>query len=106
MPAILSLSRTQAGIWASGPEGLVRCRDGMTEPILQPQEQLYCSASADELILVGGLPHGIAFSADGGTQWQSAYVDAVAEAVLCIAPDPCYLESGVMLAGTAGGGIL
>jgi hypothetical protein len=78
----------------------------MTDTILQPQEHLYCSASTDDLLLVGGLPYGIALSADGGVQWQAADVDGVEEAVQCIAPDPSYLESGVILAGTAGGGIL
>ncbi len=106
MPAILSLSHAGTGLWASGPEGLLIYRNGMAEPILQPQAQLYCSSATDDVILVGGLPHGIAFSADDGTQWQSAHVDEIADAVSCIAPDPRYLESGVILAGTAGGGLL
>ena len=117
MPIILSLckpfdseEKSATDLWAAGPEGLFAVNDpsngnGLTT-VPQPQQELYCCGVADDRVLVGGLPHGVAFSRDAGTNWQASWVDGVDAPVLCIAPDPNVAESGVMLAGSAGGGIL
>lgn len=106
MPPIMSLALTDSGLWASGPEGLFRVENGDFQTVLQPQEQLYCSHTIDKSVLVGGLPHGIALSPDNGANWHTAAIDSVQEPVLCITAHPQFLENGVLLAGTAGAGIL
>ncbi|CAN5798958.1 hypothetical protein BH10CHL1_BH10CHL1_42300 [soil metagenome] len=106
MPIILSLTKTNDKLWAAGPEGLFLMNGHGLEPVPQPQQELACCASDGERLLVGGLPHGTAFSRDAGGNWQASWMDAVESSVLCIAPDPRVHESGVLLAGSAGGGIL
>lgn len=106
MPPIISLALADSGVWASGSEGLFLVTDGSIETVLQPQEQLYCSYSVGKSVLVGGLPHGIALSPDNGANWHTAAIDAVKEPVLSITGHPHFVENGVMLAGTAGAGIL
>jgi len=116
MPIVLSLSRTteEQTLWAAGPEGLfvVNEQNGNgaenganLQPVPQPQQELYCCGAADDRILVGGMPHGVAFSLDA-ENWQASWMDGVEAPVLCIVADPQVRESGVMLAGSAGGGIL
>ncbi len=106
MPPIISLALTDCGLWASGPEGLLLIADETVQTVLQPQEQLYCSHSVGKSVFVGGLPHGIALSPDNGVNWHTAEIDAVKEPILSIAAHPQFIENGVMLAGTAGAGIL
>ena len=117
MPIILSLckpfdsdEKAAAALWAAGPEGLFAVNDssngnGLTS-VPQPQQALYCCGVADDRLLVGGMPHGVAFSRDAGAKWQASWIDGVEAPVLCIAADPQVAESGVLLAGSAGGGIL
>ncbi len=110
MPIVLSLSQDRNQVWAAGPEGLFRVvsaedGDGL-EPVAQPENELACAAAADGRLLVGGLPHGAAFSADDGATWQASWMDGVQGPVLCFAADPRIAESGVLLAGTAEGGVL
>lgn len=116
MSVILSLaqanstSQAKSTLWAAGPEGLFAVKNSKKKIALdvkaQPQSELYCCGTADDRVLVGGLPHGIAFSLDEGENWQAGWMDGVTEAVLCIAADPNIEESGVLVAGAAGGGIL
>lgn len=106
MPIILSLTKSNNELWAAGPEGLFKVNGHGLEPVPQPQQELACCASDGTRVLVGGLPHGTAFSRDAGDNWQASWMDAVDTSVLCIAPDPRVAESGVLLAGSAGGGIL
>ena len=72
----------------------------------QPEVELACCGTDGERVLVGGLPHGTAFSLDNGGNWQASWMDGIEMPVLCIAADPHVTESGVLLAGSAGGGIL
>jgi hypothetical protein len=72
----------------------------------QPQENLYCCAAIHDRILVGGLPHGVAYSLQGGENWQAGWMDETDAPVVTIAPDPRVEGTGVLLAGTDGGGIL
>jgi hypothetical protein len=106
MPIILSLTKTQNALWAAGPEGLFKVNGHGLEAVPQPQQELACCGSDGARILVGGLPHGTAFTVDDGNNWQASWMDGVDTSVLCIAPDPRAAESGVLLAGSAGGGIL
>jgi hypothetical protein len=117
MPIILSLSESKQSnqLWAAGPEGLFTIPENghgngqngeALNPTPQPQQELYCCGTADDRVLVGGLPHGVAFSLDAGANWQASWMDGVDVPVLCIAADPRVEETGVLLAGSAGGGIL
>jgi hypothetical protein len=106
MPIILSLTKSENVLWAAGPEGLYRLNGHGLEAVPQPEAELACCGSDGSRILVGGRPHGAAFSLNAGGNWQAAWMDGVEESVLCIAPDPRVAESGVLLAGSAGGGVL
>lgn len=106
MPIILSFTNVQNTLWAAGPEGLFVMNGEGLKPVPQPEVELACCGSDGERILVGGLPHGTAFSLNQGENWQASWMDGVETPVLCIAADPNVAESGVLLAGSAGGGIL
>jgi hypothetical protein len=105
MPIILSLSQHNGELWAAGPEGLFRVDDGELVNLLQPQAELACCAVTDTHVLVGGAPHGVAFTADKAN-WQAAWMDGVPGPVLCMAVDPRVEETGVVLAGSMEGGVL
>ena len=105
MPIILSLSQYNGELWAAGPEGLFCVEDGELTSLLQPQAELACCAVADTHLLVGGAPHGVAFTADKAN-WQAAWMDGVPGPVLCLAVDPRVEETGVVLAGSMEGGVL
>ncbi len=121
MSIVLSIAKSKqnGGLWAAGPEGLFavaqangsdqksadKSENGLNQ-IAQPQQELYCCGASDDRVLVGGMPHGIAFSLDQGENWQAAWIDGVDSPALCIAADPRIEETGVMIAGAAGGGIL
>jgi photosystem II stability/assembly factor-like uncharacterized protein len=106
MSIILSLSRNNGDLWAAGPEGLFTWVDGALQPIAQPQQNLYCCCAIHDRILVGGLPHGVAFSLQRGENWQAGWMDNVDAPVLSLSPDPLVEQTGVLLAGTDGGGVL
>ncbi len=111
MPTILSLTQLQTDLWGAGPEGLFLIdADGGTTATPQPEQELYCCGAADDRLLVGGLPHGTAYTfaeaARRGESWQASWMDGVAAPVLCFAADPRIGKTGVVLAGTAGGGVL
>jgi hypothetical protein len=113
MSIILSLSQANqqaAGaprdIWAAGPDGLYKLVDGRLEQVPQPQQNLYCCCAIHDRILVGGLPHGVAFSLQQGENWQAGWIDIVEAPVVTLAADPQVELTGVILAGTDGGGIL
>jgi len=106
MPIVLSIAQTSGSTWVAGPEGLFQVDGTELNVVAQPQQELACCAVTEERVLVGGAPHGIAFSLDDGADWQASWMDGVSGPVLCIAPDPQVAASGVMLAGSAEGGIL
>lgn len=108
MTIILSLSKNNSSdkLWAAGPQGLFAVNGHGMQAVAQPQSELYCCGVTDDRVLVGGLPHGVAFSLDDGVNWQASWMDGVDTPVLCIAPDPRVAETGVVLAGSAGGGLL
>jgi ligand-binding sensor domain-containing protein len=106
MSIILSLSKGYGALWAAGPDGLFQVNDGQLQQVAQPQENLYCCAAIHDRILVGGLPHGVAYSLQTGENWQAGWMDETDAPVVTIAPDPRVEHTGVILAGTDGGGIL
>jgi hypothetical protein len=106
MPIILSITQYDNALWAAGPEGLFKLNGHGLEAVAQPQQELACCGTDGSRLLVGGLPHGTAFSLDAGGNWQASWMDGVETSVLCIAADPRVAESGVLLAGSAGGGVL
>ena len=106
MPIILSLTQYENALWAAGPEGLFKLNGHGLEAVPQPEQELACCGTDGSRILVGGMPHGTAFSLDQGGNWQASWMDGVETSVLCIAADPRVAESGVLLAGSAGGGVL
>lgn len=105
MALVFSLARAQDGLWAAGPEGLFKEKGGWGI-VPQPQTKLACCAALDDRLLVGGSPYGVAFTLDRGASWQAAWMDHVSARTLCLAPDPQVGETGVILAGTEGGGVL
>lgn len=118
MSVILSIASTEKLSWAAGPTGLFLVQNGTLSPVAQPQQHVTCCAALADRVLVGGAPFGVAFNtlskltvADihdpaWADNWQTAWVDEVNEMVLCLAPAPDVEDSGVLLAGTAGGGVL
>lgn len=106
MPIILSFAKIENKLWAAGPEGLFAMNGKGLEAVPQPEVELACCGTDGERILVGGLPHGTAFSLNAGENWQASWMDGVETPVLCIAADPRVEETGVLLAGSAGGGLL
>jgi ligand-binding sensor domain-containing protein len=103
---VLSLSYAENTLWAAGPEGLQRFDGKNWESVVQPQNQLRCCVALGEQVLVGGAPHGVAFSLEGGSRWKSAWMDGLVSQVLCLAADPQALHNGVVLAGTQNAGVL
>jgi hypothetical protein len=106
MSIILSLSKGYGGLWAAGPDGLFQVTEGGLQQTPQPQENLYCCAAIHDRVLVGGLPHGVAYSMQQGENWQAGWMDETSAPVVTIAPDPRVEHTGVILAGTDGGGVL
>lgn len=106
MGPILSLSSNGKSVWAAGPRGLWAWDGATWRAVPQPQHHLFCCAVLRDRILVGGDPHGVAFSTDGGGHWQAAWIDSVNAPVVCLAPHPCVDTNGVLLAGTSDAGLL
>jgi hypothetical protein len=106
MSIILSLSKGYGGLWAAGPDGLFQVTEQGLQQIPQPQENLYCCAAISDRILVGGLPHGVAYSLQGGENWQAGWMDETFAPVVSIAPEPNVEHTGIILAATDGGGVL
>jgi hypothetical protein len=106
MTIILSMSHSNSAIWAAGPDGLYTVSEGDLQQVPQPQQNLYCCCAIHDRILVGGLPHGVAFSLQRGENWQAGWMDNVDAPVVTLAADPQVEQTGVILAGTDGGGIL
>jgi hypothetical protein len=105
MPVILALTQAHDDLWALGPEGLFTVAGGALTAIPQPDAQPACCYHDGERLFVGGATHGLAYTMpDGG--WQAGWLDGVTAPVVCLTADPDQQHSGVLLAGTAGGGVL
>jgi photosystem II stability/assembly factor-like uncharacterized protein len=106
MAIILSISEANETRWAAGPHGLFKVDSGQLAPLPQPMERLASVLALQSRLLVGGAPHGVAYTADQGQNWQAAWMSGCQTPVLVIAADPDVANSGVLLAGTEGEGIL
>lgn len=106
MAIILSITESSGTRWAAGPNGLFRLEGEQLAPVLQPMERLACTLALDNRLLVGGGPYGVAYTPMGLENWQAAWMSGCDAAVLALAPDPDVVNSGVVLAGSEGEGVL
>lgn len=109
MPVILALTETHGTIYGAGPDGLFAYEDGALRSIPQPMSTLYTCAALGDFLLTGGAPHGVAarnMNLPEDSQWQGGWMDHTLAPVLALAPAPGSAESGLLLAATAGDGIL
>jgi hypothetical protein len=109
MPVILALTEARGIIYGAGPDGLFALEKGALRAVLQPMATLYTCAVVGDLLLTGGAPHGVAsrnLNLPEDTQWQGGWMDHTTTPVLALAPAPGSAESGLLLAATAGDGIL
>ncbi len=106
MSIILSLSEYQGTVWAAGPYGLFVVGEHELIPTPQPQERLTAACALGDRILTGGAPFGVAYLLDSADQWQAAWQEGADAAVLTFATALDYVDSGLILAGSEGDGVL
>lgn len=106
MAIILSLTAHNGDVWALGPEGLYAVQNATLEALPQPESFPACCLAIDSRLLVGGAPHGVAFSLDDGANWQAGWMDGVEDRVVALAADPRVDATGVLLAGSENSGVL
>lgn len=106
MSIILSLSEFEGSVWAAGPYGLFAVDDTELTPTPQPQERLTTACTLGDRIFTGGAPLGVAYLLDTADQWQAAWQEGADSAVLAFASAPDYDDTGVILAGSEGDGVL
>ena len=106
MSIILSLSEYDGSIWAAGPYGLFTLGEDELTPAPQPMERLTAACALDDRIFTGGAPFGIAYLLNSAEQWQAAWREGAEAAVLTFSAAPDYDDSGVLLAGSEGDGVL
>lgn len=105
MPNVLSLAFDGQTLYAAGPEGLFRSESTELHAVPQPMASLYCAATVAGTLLVGGAPFGTARLTASG-EWQGGWMDHTRAPVVAIAPAPGADQNGLLLAATAGDGIL
>ncbi len=106
MSIILSLSEYDGSVWAAGPYGLFTLGEDELTPTPQPMERLTAACALDDRIFTGGAPFGIAYLLDSAEQWQAAWREGAEAAVLTFSAAPDYDDSGVILAGSEGDGVM
>jgi len=106
MSIILSLSEYDGSLWAAGPYGLFTLGEDELTPTPQPMERLTAACALDDRIFTGGAPFGIAYLLDTAEQWQAAWREGAEAAILTFSAAPDYDDSGVLLAGSEGDGVL
>ena len=106
VPILLSLSSDAGRVWGAGPEGLFAVEGDALQPVAQPHQFPACCLATEGRLLVGGAPLGVAYTLDGGANWQASWMDYVDNRVVALAADPRVQETGVLLAGSEGGGVL
>ena len=106
MSIILSLSEYDGSVWAAGPYGLFTLGEDELTPAPQPMERLTAACALDDRIFTGGAPFGIAYLLDTAEQWQAAWREGAEAAVLTFSAAPDYDDSGVILAGSEGDGVM
>jgi photosystem II stability/assembly factor-like uncharacterized protein len=106
---IFHLSSGKAGnLWAASPAGLFSSRDEDWMPVLQtfPFSQVGTVLDLGKTALAAGLSGGLVYSRKAGENWQYAVLEQVTSPVTCLAASPNFPEDQVILAGTAGDGVL
>lgn len=115
MPLLLSLAAFEDTVVGAGPEGLFIYREAVLTPLPQPMTALYACAVAGDRLLVAGAPFGVASRLIEGNdlhsgadrEWQGGWMDHTQAPALALAAMPvAHGENPVLLAGTAGDGIL
>ncbi len=106
MSIILSLSEYDGSIWAAGPYGLFTLGEDELTPTPQPMERLTAACALDDRIFTGGAPFGIAYLLNSAEQWQAAWREGAEAAILTFSTAPDYDDSGVILAGSEGDGVM
>ena len=69
-------------------------------------ERLTAACALDDRIFTGGAPFGIAYLLNSAEQWQAAWREGAEAAVLAFSAAPDYDDSGVILAGSEGDGVM
>lgn len=94
--------------WLLTPLGLLRWAAGGWQPLPQGQLPLPLTSLtwAGDSLFVGTNSGQIVYSRDGGQSWYSGHLRQPVEAVTCLVASPDFERDGVLLAGTAGTGIL
>lgn len=115
MPVILSLTQFAGAVVGAGPDGLFAYQGDSLTAMPQPMRALYCCAVAGDRLLTGGLDFGVAtrlisgdLSTSADREWQGGWMDHTSAPILALAHAPAGKsgESAVLLAATAGDGIL
>lgn len=106
MTIIFSLTACNGNAWAVGPEGLFAVQNTTLTPRPQPETHPACCLAIDSRLLVGGAPHGVAFTLDDGASWQAGWMDGVEDRIVALAADPRADTTGVILAGSEQSGML
>ena len=71
-----------------------------------PFASVHALAFAGDTLLATGLPPNLIYSGDGGKHWLRATIEGADRPFTSLAPSPNILHDGVVLAGTAGQGVM
>lgn len=97
-------------IWIGSPAGLftLNTQNNMVNPVVHeiPFASVHAIVLAGDTLLVAGLPANLIYSSDGGKHWLRATIEGANRPFTSLAPSPNILHDGVVLAGTAGQGIM
>ena len=105
---VLNLSAGGGMLWAASPAGLFRQSAGAWralpggQPFLQPGLVL----AHGRTLLAAGLDGGLARSVDSGASWVPAWIPQSKQPITCLLASPRFDQDTVLLAGTAGDGLL
>ncbi|MFT5193338.1 MAG: photosystem II stability/assembly factor-like uncharacterized protein [Cellvibrionaceae bacterium] len=99
-----------SNIWIGSPAGLfvLNTETATTNPVVHeiPFASVHAVALAGDTLLAAGLPANLIYSGDGGKHWLRATIEGADRPFTSLAPSPNILHDGVVLAGTAGQGIM
>ena len=97
-------------LWIGSPAGLFVLHDDSQQivPVVHeiPLASVQAIVQAGDRLLAAGLPFNLVYSGDGGDHWLRATVEGADRPITALAPSPNILNDGVVLASTAGQGVL
>jgi photosystem II stability/assembly factor-like uncharacterized protein len=105
---ILQIAAANGGLWLASPAGLFNKVDSGWQlsaqnlPLIQPAAVF----AGGKILLVSGMNGEIYRSLDQGLNWETCRKEQSRAPVLCFTASPNLAQDGVLLAGTAGDGIL